>query len=841
MENTTNRTGLTPERLTDLVDRARKSDQQAITDLYNESYYEVFYTVQSMVKDTATAHDVMQDAYVKAFNSLDTLQDPASFVTWLRRIAHNRAADYLRQKRPVLMSDMADDDGNEPDFPDPNPTVDPAEALDREETARIVRSILDTLSPGERAAVSLFYYEQLPVREIARMLGTTENSVKVQLNHGRNKIKQRVEDYEKQGLKLYGLAPLPFFLYLLRQVKAFGVAEAAGITTAASAAAGKAAPVASSGSASGTAGRASLAAGGKTAAKTGFGAFLAAHKVGAILAAAGAALVIGGAATVIALSGGSSDSELFRQSGSSVNSSDGSGITAEIQSDNAHSFQKEYPADAVLLYEERNNNGSDTPMDKTYCVYDEDNRLIQKATYSWAKDAPYWLSSYHNYFYSSADHPDQVGQEFWVTMNDDGTVEKTVSTYYTYDEAGHVTEKSEYTSWASGESTDDKTVYTWDGDRLLQEEYSYSGMDNPHLTVYSYDNGGDKPTSSRFMPGSYVGTPSQTTYEYDESGNCITQYVQIYTNSNGLEDHEKIVFTYNDAGYMTSETHYEADFGDFISPQPGQATHWDQDELHSYRWTYDSNGHVLSYTWNSDAFNKRTIRYDYGNPGDNPISRSVLAYYDRSHPLADEIRPASYAELVLDREARWGHGAITQRTEYNSCYQFVGVPVVQLIDLDADGTEELLLAYNTSGLFGFHMEFWGMQGGKPVLLCHKELYEELFDHDLLAIAEVEGKKYLVTGYEGEQWQSYEIQALGPNGLETVHTMSWNIFGDCTVDGQAVSETDYRQMENTWIPYEARINLVSYSDDLSELEALLRQTAQARRQLDLEPLPGSEAD
>ena len=512
-----------------------------------------------------------------------------------------------------------------------------------------------------------------------------------------------------------------------------------------------------------------------------------------------------------------------------------------LQPGSAHSFQKEYPAGALPLYEERTTNNAETPAEKTYCIYDENDRLIQKATFSWRKDAPYRLSSYHNYFYYSADHPDQVGQDFWVTMNDDDTVEKRTSTYYTYDEAGHVTEKSEYTSLASGDSTDEKTVYTWDGDRLLQEEYSYSGMDNPHLTVYSYDNGGDKPTSSRFMPGSYVGTPRQTTYEYDENGNCITQYVQIYTNSNGLEDHEKIVFTYNDAGYMTSETHYEADFGDYISPQPGQATRWDQDKLHSYRWTYDSNGHMLSYTWNSDEFNKRTIRYDYGNPGDNPMSQSVLAYYDRSHPLADEIQPASYTELVRDRETRWGHGAITQRMEYVSCYHFVGVPVVQLIDLDADGTEELLLAYNTSGLLGFHMEIWGLQGGKPVPLCHKELYEELYDQDLLAIAEVEGRKYLVTGYEGEQWQSFEIQALGPDGLETVHTMSWNIYGDYTVDGQVVSETDYRQMENTWIPHEARISLVYYTDDLSEMEARLRQTAQARQQLGLEPLAGSETD
>ena len=297
MRNQTN-PGLTPKRLTDLVERAKNRDQQALTDLYQESYYEVFWTVQSMVKDEGMAQDIMQDTYIKAFDSLDLLQNPASFIPWLRRIAVNRATDQLRRQSPVLFSQMEDEEGNGPEFRDLNPAVDPADALDREETARLVRGILDTLSPGERAAVSLFYYEQIPVREIAARLGTTENNVKVQLHNGRKKIKRRVEDYEKQGVKLYGLAPLPFFVWLLKLVRNYGAAKAAGLTTAGTAAAPTAAAPAAA--ASGKAlGAYAAAAPVRATAKAGLAAFFAAHKLAAAAAVIGAVAVIGGTTTAV--------------------------------------------------------------------------------------------------------------------------------------------------------------------------------------------------------------------------------------------------------------------------------------------------------------------------------------------------------------------------------------------------------------------------------------------------------------------------------------------------------------------------------------------------------------
>ena len=76
--------------------------------------------------------------------------------------------------------------------------------------------IIDTLPEDQRVVISMYYYEGMSVRQIAEELGITENTVKSRLSYGRKKIETKVLDLEKKGTKLYGLAPIPFLLLLLR-------------------------------------------------------------------------------------------------------------------------------------------------------------------------------------------------------------------------------------------------------------------------------------------------------------------------------------------------------------------------------------------------------------------------------------------------------------------------------------------------------------------------------------------------------------------------------------------------------------------------------------------------
>ena len=276
-----------------LVAQARSGDQQAVAALYELTYNAVYHTVKSMIKDEDAVFDILQDAYMKAFTNLERFDGGEKFEPWVRQIAANTARDWLKKKRPLLFSELsAGDDGEIPAeafFEDEREAHLPDVSLDREETSRLIREIIGELPEDQRAAIGMFYYEELSVKEIAAAMGATENAVKSRLLYGRRKIEKKVREMEKNGTKLYGLAPVPFLLLLLRGQKAYAAempnAAAAQSVFGNSAAAGHAFAASPAGvgfaASAGVAAKAAGAAAGASAVKS-------------ILAVAAAVAVLGG-------------------------------------------------------------------------------------------------------------------------------------------------------------------------------------------------------------------------------------------------------------------------------------------------------------------------------------------------------------------------------------------------------------------------------------------------------------------------------------------------------------------------------------------------------------------
>lgn len=252
-----------------LLQAAMNGDQEAISQLYNRTYNAVYQTVKSMIRDEDTVLDILQDSYVKAFQNMAQLRASEMFPAWMKQIAGNTAKDWLKRKKPILFTELENEDGEMMlDFEDDRTDNLPEEVMDQKETARLVGEILDSLSEEQRVVVGLFYYQQLSVKEIAEMLDCSENTVKSRLNYARKKIKLEVEDLERRGTKLYSLSPIPFMLWLFKGMRTQAAetpstavleavqAECAGLSTG-GASAGAAAQAASVGTkaAAGTAGK----------------------------------------------------------------------------------------------------------------------------------------------------------------------------------------------------------------------------------------------------------------------------------------------------------------------------------------------------------------------------------------------------------------------------------------------------------------------------------------------------------------------------------------------------------------------------------------------------------
>lgn len=206
----------------DLLKRARSKDQQALAEIYSQSCSAVYRVIRVLVKDEDTVNDLVQDTYVKAFSRLDQLQDEAKLVPWLKMIANNTAKDWLKKCKPVYFNELAgesddtDDLSFEENIEDENIDLNPEMAMDRREVSRLVMKILDQLPEDQRMVIGMFYYEEMSVKDIAEVLGVSDNTVKSRLSYGRKKIKELVLDLEKKGTRLYNVAPLAFFIYLLR-------------------------------------------------------------------------------------------------------------------------------------------------------------------------------------------------------------------------------------------------------------------------------------------------------------------------------------------------------------------------------------------------------------------------------------------------------------------------------------------------------------------------------------------------------------------------------------------------------------------------------------------------
>lgn len=214
---------------------AKQGKEEGFRFLYSETSSKSYYIALKYTKNEDAAQDVLQDAYIKAFSNLDQLEDAAKFPMWFSRIVATKALDVMKKKTPVLFSEMETEEGigAEEMFLEERAEFQPEVSLDRSETSRLVREMIDVLSDEQRMCILMFYMEQMSVKEIAETLNVSENTVKSRLNLGRQKIKEKVVQLEKKGTKLYGLGPVAFFLAMLSaEGKNVAIAYAASGTAA---------------------------------------------------------------------------------------------------------------------------------------------------------------------------------------------------------------------------------------------------------------------------------------------------------------------------------------------------------------------------------------------------------------------------------------------------------------------------------------------------------------------------------------------------------------------------------------------------------------------------------
>lgn len=141
--------------------------------------HEAFAIMVRLVPQQEDAEELVQDAFVRAFNRLDTFEGRSSFSTWICRIAYNIAISWLRKQRMKYLS--IDDNPEHSDT-----EID--EAFDDESLIENLTRAVALLKPDEQTLITLYYYDNRPLNDIAYILDVEPNTLATRLHRIRRKL-----------------------------------------------------------------------------------------------------------------------------------------------------------------------------------------------------------------------------------------------------------------------------------------------------------------------------------------------------------------------------------------------------------------------------------------------------------------------------------------------------------------------------------------------------------------------------------------------------------------------------------------------------------------------------
>ncbi|MBN2561772.1 MAG: sigma-70 family RNA polymerase sigma factor [Phycisphaerae bacterium] len=162
---------------------------------YQRRAVAVAYRLLGNIED---AMDVCQDAYLRAFRSLASLQQAELFCAWLMRIVTNLSLNYRRGRRPSLsLATQREDSGSTGQVIDVSPAENrtPAESLQGVEARQAITAAIESLPDQQRLALILFAIEGLPQKEVAEILECSVEMVKWNVFQARRKLKERLAEY----------------------------------------------------------------------------------------------------------------------------------------------------------------------------------------------------------------------------------------------------------------------------------------------------------------------------------------------------------------------------------------------------------------------------------------------------------------------------------------------------------------------------------------------------------------------------------------------------------------------------------------------------------------------
>jgi len=177
---------------TEIVELVRHGRHEGQTEMVGRFAERVFAMIVRQVTDVMDAQELTQDTFLRAFSHIDSYDvRKASLSTWLCRIAYRLTLDFLKRRRPQIVS-IEDTQVWQTDISDEE--LEAELSTGREERIGLLMEVVDELPADERMLLTLYYFEDRPLTEIAYITGIDAKALANRLYRTRKKLYKKLQD-----------------------------------------------------------------------------------------------------------------------------------------------------------------------------------------------------------------------------------------------------------------------------------------------------------------------------------------------------------------------------------------------------------------------------------------------------------------------------------------------------------------------------------------------------------------------------------------------------------------------------------------------------------------------
>ena len=183
----------------ELIKRVQEGEQEAFEILFNSYKDKALRTVYLMTGDYSSAEDIVQEAFVTCYLSIKGLKNPEYFKTWFYKVLTRLTWRYMKKEKKLIPTDAIADlleQGQKDTY---------LEKYQQEKVTEAMYEALLALDKKLQTTCILYYYNGLSIKEIAKVMGCLEGTVKSRLHTIRRKLKGYFEEQQADGVTVHNV------------------------------------------------------------------------------------------------------------------------------------------------------------------------------------------------------------------------------------------------------------------------------------------------------------------------------------------------------------------------------------------------------------------------------------------------------------------------------------------------------------------------------------------------------------------------------------------------------------------------------------------------------------